>query len=118
AAQRVIGRRATLRLDANQAYTADEGVRFVKALDPQGIELFEQPCAAGDWDSHLAVARVASVAVMLDESSFGLPDIEKAAKLKAAAYIKLKLMKMVTLKELSAGIARIRELGMKPVLGN
>jgi L-alanine-DL-glutamate epimerase-like enolase superfamily enzyme len=31
----------------------------VKALDPEGIELFEQPCAAGDWDAHLAVARVA-----------------------------------------------------------
>ena len=116
--QKVVGGRALIRLDANQAYTADEGIAFVKALDPEGIELFEQPCAAGDWDSHMAVARVAQVPMMLDESIFGLADIEKAAKLKAAAYIKLKLMKMVTLKELSAGIDRIRELGMKPVLGN
>lgn len=116
--QRVVAGRAMIRLDANQAYTADEGVAFVRALDPTGIELFEQPCAAGDWDSHLAVARVAQVPMMLDESIYGMPDIEKAARLRAASYIKLKLMKLVTLDALSKALERIRELGMKPVLGN
>jgi L-alanine-DL-glutamate epimerase-like enolase superfamily enzyme len=118
AAQKVVGGRAALRLDANQAYTADEGVRFVRALDPEGIELFEQPCAAGDWGAHLAVVRAAGVPMMLDESIYGLADIEKAARLGAATYLKLKLMKLVTLSALSKGIDRIRELGMKPVLGN
>ncbi len=117
-AQKVVRGRAALRLDANQAYTADEGVRFVKALDPEGIELFEQPCAAGDWDAHLAVVRVAEVPMMLDESIYGLADIEKAARLEAATYLKLKLMKLVTLASLSKAIDRIRQLGMKPVLGN
>lgn len=116
--QKVVKGRAAIRLDANQAYTAEQGIAFVKALDPAGIELFEQPCAAGDWDSHLAVARVAQVPMMLDESIYGLADIEKAAKLNAATYIKLKLMKLVTLEALSKAIDRIRELGMRPVLGN
>lgn len=116
--QKVVAGRAMIRLDANQAFTAEEGVAFVKALDPAGIELFEQPCAAGDWDSHLAVARVAQVPMMLDESIFGMEDIEKAARLKAAAYIKLKLMKLVTLEALSKALDRIRALGMRPVLGN
>ena len=118
AAQKVVRGRAALRLDANQAYTADEGARFVKALDPEGIELFEQPCAAGDWDAHLAVVRAAGVPMMLDESIYGLADIDKAARLGAATYLKLKLMKLVTLNALSKAIDRIRELGMKPVLGN
>lgn len=117
-AQKVVHGRAALRLDANQAYTADEGIRFVKALDPEGIELFEQPCAAGDWEAHLAVARVAEVPMMLDESIYGLADIEKAARLEAATYLKLKLMKLVTLAALATAIDRIRQLGMKPVLGN
>lgn len=56
--------------------------------------------------------------MMLDESIYGLADIEKAARLKAATYVKLKLMKLVTLRALSQAIERIRELGMKPVLGN
>jgi L-alanine-DL-glutamate epimerase-like enolase superfamily enzyme len=118
AAQRVVNGRAGIRLDANQGYTADQGVTFVKALDPAGIELFEQPCAAGDWDSHLAVSRVSPVPMMLDESIYGLADIEKAAALNAAAYIKVKLMKLVTLDALARAIERIKALGMKPVLGN
>jgi L-alanine-DL-glutamate epimerase-like enolase superfamily enzyme len=116
--QKVVRGRALIRIDANQAYTADEGIRFMRALDPADIELFEQPCAAGDWDAHLAVARVAPVPMMLDESIYGMPDIERAAELKAATYIKLKLMKLVTLEALASGIDRIRALGMKPVLGN
>jgi L-alanine-DL-glutamate epimerase-like enolase superfamily enzyme len=118
AAQKVVLGRATLRLDANQAYTVDQGIRFVKALDPDGIELFEQPCAAGDWGAHLAVVRAAGVPMMLDESIYGLADIDRAARLEAATYLKLKLMKLVTLNALSKAIDRIRELGMKPVLGN
>lgn len=117
-AQRVVQGRAALRLDANQAFSAEEGVRFAKALAPEGIELFEQPCAADDWDAHLAVVRVAAVPMMLDESIYGLADIDKAARLAAATYLKLKLMKLVTLEALSKAIDRVRELGMKPVLGN
>jgi L-alanine-DL-glutamate epimerase-like enolase superfamily enzyme len=116
--QKVVNGRAAIRLDANQAFTAEQGKTFVKALDPADIELFEQPCAAGDWDSHLAVAHEAQVPMMLDESIYGVADIEKAARLKAATYVKLKLMKLVTLNALSKAIERILELGMKQVLGN
>jgi L-alanine-DL-glutamate epimerase-like enolase superfamily enzyme len=116
--QNVVAGRAMIRLDANQAFTAEQGIAFVRALDPTGIELFEQPCAAGDWESHLAVARAAQVPMMLDESIYGLADIEEAARRKAATYVKLKLMKLVTLDALDKAINRIRELGMKPVLGN
>jgi L-alanine-DL-glutamate epimerase-like enolase superfamily enzyme len=116
--QKVVAGRALIRLDANQAYSAEEGVAFARALEPDSIELFEQPCAAGDWDAHLAVAKVARVPMMLDESIYGMADIERAAELGAAAYIKLKLMKLVTLEALARGIDRIRELGMQPVLGN
>jgi L-alanine-DL-glutamate epimerase-like enolase superfamily enzyme len=116
--QKVVKGRARIRLDANQGYTAEQGIAFARALDAADIELFEQPCTAGDWDSHLAVARVSPVPMMLDESIYGLADIEKAATLRAAAYIKLKLMKLVTLEGLARALQRIKELGMKPVLGN
>jgi L-alanine-DL-glutamate epimerase-like enolase superfamily enzyme len=117
-AQRLCRGRLKLRVDANQAYTADEAQRFVTRVAPEHIELFEQPCAAGDWDSHMAVARVSQLPLMLDESIYGLQDIERAAGLAAAAYIKVKLMKLGDIDALAASIARIRELGMKPVLGN
>lgn len=117
-AQRANRGRTQLRIDANQGYTTEQAKRFVGALAPEAIELFEQPCAAGDWDAHLAVAAVSPVPLMLDESIYGMADIERAAELKAAAYIKVKLMKMGGLDALAASLVRIRELGMRPVLGN
>jgi L-alanine-DL-glutamate epimerase-like enolase superfamily enzyme len=116
--QRILDGRRRIRLDANQGYSREEAVRFVTRLEPGGIELFEQPCAAGDWDGACAVARVSPVPMMLDESIFGIADIERAAELKAAAFIKLKLMKMGGLSRLADGLRVIRELGMEPVLGN
>jgi L-alanine-DL-glutamate epimerase-like enolase superfamily enzyme len=110
--------RAKLRLDANQGYSADQGCRFAASLASDSIELFEQPCAAEDWDAAVRVAAVSTVPMMLDESIYGPCDIERAAKLEAARFIKLKLMKMGGLDRLAAGLEKIRALGMEPVLGN
>ena len=120
-AQRAIARRARIRIDANQGFDASEAIDFVSRLSSESIELFEQPCAAGDWDAHMKVlpaARDRGIPLMLDESIYSVREIERAAELRAAAYIKVKLMKFSSLARLEAGIARIRELGMKPVLGN
>ncbi len=116
--QKAVAGRCRLRIDANQGYDREQGCAFAVALDPEGIELFEQPCAAGDWDAARAVADVSPVPMMLDESIYGIEDIERAANLRAARFIKLKLMKMGGLEALAAGLRRIRELGMEPVLGN
>ena len=116
--QRLLRGRARIRIDANQGYGTEDGVAFVRALDPEGVELFEQPCDAADWDAHLAVVRAASVPMMLDESIYGLPDIERAAELRAARYVKLKLMKLGSLDALAQALERIRALGMTAVLGN
>jgi len=116
--QRAVAGRATLRLDANQGYGREDACRFAAALAPEGIELFEQPCAANDWDAAVAVARVSTVPVMLDESIYGVEDIERAAELGAARFVKLKLMKLGGLARLERSLRLIRTLGMEPVLGN
>jgi len=116
--QRVVNGHGMIRLDANQGYSRDDACRFAANLAPEGIELFEQPCAAGDWNAACAVARVATVPMMLDESIYGLDDIRRAAELKAARYIKVKLMKLGGLSRLATAIDTIRACGMEPVLGN
>ena len=116
--QRLAAGKAKLRIDANQGYDAAQGVAFVRRLDPADIELFEQPCPAGHWDAHLEVVRASPVPMMLDESIYGMAEIERAAALGAARYIKLKLMKLGSLEALGAALERIRALGMQPVLGN
>jgi L-alanine-DL-glutamate epimerase-like enolase superfamily enzyme len=115
--QRCNGGRAKLRIDANQGFSRADGVRFASSLSPDSIELLEQPCHAHDWDASAAIAKVSTVRLMLDESIYGLEDIKRAAAL-GAAFVKLKLMKMVSLTALAEGLALIRDLGMEPVLGN
>ena len=112
------GGRAVIRLDANRGFSREDGLSFAQSLDAQGIELFEQPCAAADWDANGAVAAISPVPVMLDESIYGLADIERAASMPGIGLIKLKLKKMGGVEDLRRGLARIRALGMEPVLGD
>lgn len=110
--------RARIRLDGNQGYSRDDGVHFAASLDPDGIELLEQPCHMDDWQAAEATAKVATVPMMLDESIYGVEEIKRAADLNAARYIKLKLMKAGNLAGLAGQLQLIRDLGMIPVLGN
>jgi L-Ala-D/L-Glu epimerase len=121
AAQRAVAGRARIRIDANQGYDAARAIDFVSRLSAESIELFEQPCAAGDWDAHMAVAPVAAgrgIPLMLDESIYSEREIEQAAALGAAKFVKVKLMKFCSVARLEAAVVRIRSLGLVPVLGN
>lgn len=121
AVQRVVDGRAAIRIDANQGYSAQDAVRFIDSVDPAGIELFEQPCAAGDWAAHHVAADAArrrQLPLMLDESIYGIADIERAAAENACRFIKLKLMKFAGIDALTGALERIRALGMQAVLGN
>lgn len=121
AVQRAVEGRAAIRIDANQGYAAEDAVRFIESIDPVGIELFEQPCAAGDWAAHAVASNAArrrKLPLMLDESIYGIDDIERAAAEQACRFIKLKLMKFAGIDALTSALDRIRTLGMQPVLGN
>ena len=110
--------RAALRLDANRGYGREDGCRFAAALDADGIALFEQPCAAEDWDANAAVARASTVPLMLDEPICGLGDIERAAGIEGIGLCKVKLKRFGSLERLERALDRIRERGMEPVLGD
>ena len=116
--QEVNNGRALLRVDANQGYTADEGIRFVRNVDPTSIELFEQPCHCDDWAANMSVAAVSPVSVMLDELIYGQDDIDRAAKMPGCGHVKLKICKMTGVEPLAEGLRRIRANGQQPVLGN
>lgn len=110
--------RATLRLDANRAFDRAQGVSFSARLDPTGIELFEQPCAAEDWESNEAVARASTVPLMLDEPICTLDDIKRAGNIPGVGFCKLKLKRFGGLRRLRDGLEAVRAHGMEPVLGD
>jgi L-alanine-DL-glutamate epimerase-like enolase superfamily enzyme len=116
--QHAIAGRATMRIDANRAYSEPDACRFAAALEPRGIELFEQPCRAEDWQANANVARVSTVPIMLDEPICTLRDIERAAGIRNVGYCKLKLKRFGGLDLLREALERVRRLGMEPVLGD
>ena len=77
--QHAIAGRATMRLDANRAYSEIDACRLATTLDPAGIELFEQPCRTEDWDPNAKVASVSPVPMMLEEPICELADVRRAA---------------------------------------
>ena len=66
--QELVAGRAVLRVDANQGYSQADGVAFVSGIDPTGIELVEQTCAAGDWPAAKAVAEAARQKKAVEEA--------------------------------------------------
>jgi L-alanine-DL-glutamate epimerase-like enolase superfamily enzyme len=116
--QSAIAGRAVIRLDANRAFDRVDGCRFAASLDPDGIELFEQPCAEQDWDANAAVAEASAVPLMLDEAICDISDVERAAAIPGIGFCKLKLKRFGGLDRLKAALDRVRELGMEPVLGD
>jgi L-Ala-D/L-Glu epimerase len=118
AIQQAVAGRATMRLDANRAYREADACRFVADLDPAGIELFEQPCDAEDWEANAKVAAVSAVPVMLDEPICALPDVERAGRIRNIGFCKLKLKRFGGLDLLREALDAVRAHGMEPVLGD
>jgi L-alanine-DL-glutamate epimerase-like enolase superfamily enzyme len=116
--QDAVAGRATLRLDANRAFSRDQALRFLEGLDPRGIQLFEQPCDADDWDANAEVAAASPVPIMLDEPICSLADIERAGTIPGVGFCKLKLKRFVSLELLREGLEAVRAHGMEPVLGD
>ncbi|MGI9301360.1 MAG: mandelate racemase/muconate lactonizing enzyme family protein [Gammaproteobacteria bacterium] len=116
--QSVLAGRAEIRLDANRGFTREQGCRFAAALEPAGMQLFEQPCAADDWGANAAVAQVSAVPVMMDESIYGLEDIDRAAAMDGVGFVKLKLKKLGDMARLKHGLEHIRSRGLIPVMGD
>jgi L-Ala-D/L-Glu epimerase len=118
AIQHAIGGRATMRLDANRAYGEVDACRFAAALDPSGIELFEQPCDSEDWEANAKVASVSPVPIMLDEPICALADVKRAGGIKNIGFCKLKLKRFGGLELVREALDAVRAHGMEPVLGD
>ena len=107
-----------MRIDANRAYGEADACRFAAALDPTGIELFEQPCHAEDWEANANVANGSTVPIMLDEPICTLADVKRASGIQNVGFCKLKLKRFGGLDLLREALDAVRRFGMEPVLGD
>jgi o-succinylbenzoate synthase len=96
-----VGHRATLRLDANQGWSAPQTVHMLETLERAGVlpELIEQPVPAHDIEGLRYIVERVETPVMADESAFGPEEVRSLLTQRAADIINIKLMK-------AGGIAR------------
>ena len=112
-----VGPKVALRVDANQGYTVEEAVRFVKATRRAKLELLEQPTPQGEPDLLGRVTRQVSIPIMADESLLGLRDAFRLARKGLVDMVNVKLMKVGGISEALAVNAVARSAGLQAMVG-
>jgi len=106
---------ATLRVDANEAWTPKEAVRRCALLDDYGVEFVEQPVSADDPDGLRFVTERSPLPVVADESCVAASDVPGLAD--RVDGVNLKLMKCGGLRETRRAIHAARAHGLSVMLG-
>lgn len=77
--RRRVGSKVELRVDANEAWSADIAPQKIAELEPFGIAAVEQPVPHAEADRLADVRKAVKTPIMLDESLCGMADAERAA---------------------------------------
>ncbi|HEY7152962.1 MAG TPA: dipeptide epimerase [Gemmataceae bacterium] len=91
--RRWAGRKIDIRLDANEAWTPNNAVERIRALEPFGISAVEQPLPHADAAALRDVRRQVRTPIMLDESLCSRFDAERAADNEICDLFNLRLSK-------------------------
>ncbi len=75
-----VGRRMDIRIDANEAWPAEQAAARIRELEPFGVTSVEQPIPHEDVAALADIRRQVRTPIMLDESPCGEVDAERAAK--------------------------------------
>jgi L-alanine-DL-glutamate epimerase-like enolase superfamily enzyme len=108
--------RGSLQVDANTAWNAADAVRVLRAIEPLGIELVEQPVPRADLDGLRWVRERSGIPVYADESCHTLRDLGNLAG--RVDGVNLKIMKTGGLREMLRMIHAARALGLGVMLGS
>jgi muconate cycloisomerase len=108
----VLGNGMLISADANQGYTHEEALRYLRAVAGCGLDFLEQPVAASDLAGMAALA-AATIAIGADEGIHSLDDIRRHYDTKAARGVSLKAIKLGGIGALVAAARLCAELGMR-----
>lgn len=113
-----VGPGITIRVDANQAWTAIETLRYVEQMETYGIEFIEQPVPAHDVKGLAEITRHSQISIAADESVYDGHDLTRVIDQQAAHIVNIKLMKSGGIYEAEHMIQQIREAGMDFMIGS
>lgn len=109
----------TLRLDANQGWTAKESVELLHALENRNIiaEFIEQPVASDDIEGLKYIKERVQTPLLADESIFSVKDARKLLEMKAIDYVNIKLAKTAGITQALKLADLSAEFGVKCMIG-
>lgn len=117
AVRSAVGPEIELRFDANQGYSYEQSVRFVSAVAPAKVELFEQPTSRDELDLLGRVTAAVAIPVMADESLMSAKDAFRLAGDDLVDMVNVKLMKVGGIVEAQRITAIARAAGMEVMVG-
>lgn len=112
-----IGKDIEIRFDANQGFSVDETIRFVKETRKANLELIEQPTAKSQPSLLEKVTSRVQIPVMADESLMTLRDAFRIARGGLADMVNVKLMKVGGISEALQINAVARSAGLEVMVG-
>jgi o-succinylbenzoate synthase len=111
-----VGSWPALRLDANGAWSPEEAVQRISALEPLDIQLVEQPCRTLE---ELAQVRPAvGVPIAADESVASVEDVRAAAEMGACDAVNVKLAASGGFGPAREAVREAESLGLRPYLSS
>lgn len=91
AIKRAVDDRASIRVDINQAWSAATASLLLPALRDAGVDLVEQPIAAGNVKAMAQLCRKSSIPIMADEALHGPESAFEIAREGAADVLAVKI---------------------------
>ncbi|SFV15086.1 muconate/chloromuconate family cycloisomerase [Pseudoduganella namucuonensis] len=91
AIKRALGDRASVRVDVNQAWDETDAMLGMRLLEDAGVDLVEQPIAAGNHEGMRRLREQNRVPLMADEALHGPADAYRLAAARAADVFAIKI---------------------------
>jgi muconate cycloisomerase len=99
--------------DANQGWTTDEAVQYVRGVEGSSLNFFEQPVMGHDLAGMARVAAATTIAIGFDEGLHRIDDLRRHHEAHAARGASLKTIKLGGLRPVCEAAQLCQQLGMK-----
>jgi muconate cycloisomerase len=99
--------------DANQGYSLEQALTYVKTVEGAGLDFFEQPIAGHDIEGMAKIAAATRIPIGFDEGLHGMEDLMQHHQRHAARGCSLKTIKLGGLKGVLHAAELCQQLGMK-----
>jgi len=99
--------------DANQGYTPEQAITYVRAVEDTTLAFFEQPVDGHDVEGMAQVARASRVKIGCDEGLHSLDDLKRHHAAGAAGGFSLKTIKLGGMRPVMEAGQLCEKLGLK-----